>query len=268
MFWKLYKEDTMFGDITTEILIPQNIRAEGKIVAREGGILAGRDYVEMNLKRLSIEVEGLEDGASFEAGEVVLVLRGDAHAILKAERTVINVLGRMTGVATATRRVVEKVRKINQNVRIAATRKTLWGYLDKLAVKIGGGDTHRWNLGDMVMVKDNHLALVSKADLSRKLKDLSFTKKIEIEADTEEQAYIAAEIGADIIMLDNFSPEEVCKLASELKRKYKVLIEVSGGITEENVLDYAKCEVDVISMGSLTHSAKSLNFSMEVERIM
>lgn len=267
MFRILYEEDSMFGDITSDNIIPENMQAVGKIIAKEDGILAGSSYITKNLKKLGIEAKGMRDGTPFDINDVVIEVRGNAREILRAERTILNILGRMSGIATKTRKIVNEVKKINPNVRIACTRKTLWGYLDKIAVKIGGGDTHRWNLGDMVMIKDNHLALVSMEDAMNKLKDLSFTKKIEIEVESEEDAIKAARLGADIIMLDNMEPKEVCRIAKGLKEKYDVLVEVSGGITEKNVKDYAKCNVDVISMGSLTHSARSLNFSMELVKL-
>ncbi len=267
MFWKIYNEDNIFGDLTSDSIIPEGTEARGKIVAKEDGVLAGSSYIVEKLKKLNLEAEGMKDGAHFKKGNVVMEIRGDAREILKAERTVLNILGRMSGIATKTMRIVEKVKEINPHVRVACTRKTLWGYLDKIAVKIGGGDTHRWNLGDMVMIKDNHLSLISLDEAMERLKDLSFTKKIEVEADSEELALKAAELGADIVMLDNMSPEEVCRIAEKLKGKYNVLVEVSGGITEENIEKYARCNVDIISMGALTHSARSINFSMEMERV-
>ncbi len=266
MFRILYGEDTIHGDVTSEAIIPGDMEAEGIIIARERCVLAGMEYLRENLTGMGFEVEGLRDGEWVDSGTEVMRIRGNAREILKVERTVLNILGRMSGIATETRRVVEKVQKINSKVRIAATRKTLWGYLDKKAVEIGGGDTHRWNLGDMVMIKDNHIALVGLEEAVKRAKRVSFTKKIEVEVESEEEAIRVAELGADIIMLDNMTPEEVCRISKKL-RKYPVIIEVSGGITPENVVDYAKCDVDVISMGYLTHSAKSVNFSLELRRL-
>ncbi len=266
MFWLLYDEDMEHGDITSETVIPAEMNARARVVARERCMLAGAEYLAENLRALELEVTTLKDGTEVDEGTVVMKIQGNARRILSVERTLLNILGRMSGIATETRRIVEKVRRINPRIRIAATRKTLWGYLDKIAVKTGGGDTHRWNLGDMVMIKDNHLALVSLEDAIKSAREtVSFTKKIEVEVECEEDAVKAAELGADIILLDNLSPEEVCILARKL-RKYPVLIEVSGGITPDNVEDYARCDVDIISMGYLTHSAKSVNFSLEIEK--
>ena len=263
MFHILLKEDTLFGDITSEAIIPENMDAEAVVVAHEKGVLAGAEYVANNLREMGIYVSYVEDGKWVNSGEEVMHLRGNARKILITERTTLNILGRMSGIATLTRSITNKVRKINPNIRVAATRKTLWGYLDKMAVKIGGGDTHRLNLGDMVMIKDNHLALVPMEEAIRRAKKVSFTKKIEVEVEKEEDAIKAVETGVDIIMLDNMPVDEICTIAKKL-RKYSVIIEVSGGITPENVESYARCDIDVISMGYLTHSAKSMNFSLEI----
>ena len=265
MFWKMYNEDMIFGDITSEIL-PKDMRIEGLVISREKCIVAGIEYVVENLKKMRLEAQGIEDGSVAQKGEVILKIKGDARKVLSVERTVLNILSRLCGIATETKKIVEKVKKINPEVRIAATRKTLWGYLDKVAVKIGGGDTHRWNLGDMILIKDNHIKLLGLEKAIMLAKNVSFTKKIEVEVENEEDALKAAEIGVDIIMLDNFTPEKVCKTAKKL-RKYNTLIEVSGGITPENVEMYAKCDIDVISMGYLTHSSKSVNLSMDVRAI-
>jgi len=265
MFWLLYDEDMEHGDITSEAVIPKEMEVRACVIAREQCVLAGAEYVAKNLRALEMKVDTLKDGTEVNDGTVVMEIQGNARRILSVERTLLNILGRMSGIATETRRIVEKVRRINPRIRIAATRKTLWSYLDKIAVKTGGGDTHRWNLGDMVMIKDNHLALVSLQQAIERAKRVSFTKKIEVEVECEEDAVKAAELGVDIILLDNLSPKEVCTLVKKL-RKYPVLIEVSGGITPENVEDYARCDVDIISMGYLTHSARSVNFSLEIEK--
>ncbi len=263
MFWLLYGEDAEFGDITSETVIPKSLEAHASVIAKEKCILAGSEYLAENLRDLGMSVEHLSDGSEIQSGTMVMRISGNAREILKVERTVLNILGRMSGIATETRKIVSLVHKVNPHVKIAATRKTLWGYLDKIAVKIGGGDTHRWNLGDMVMIKDNHIALVGLEEAIKKAKDVSFTKKIEVEVENEMDAIKAAQLGVDIILLDNMGQEDVCKLAKKL-RKYGIMIEVSGGITPENIEDYAKCDVDVISMGYLTHSTRSINFSMEM----
>ena len=264
MFEKLYQEDMIFGDLTSDLIIPKDLDAIAKVIAKEDCILAGIDYLESKLKKFGLRVKKFaNDGKKAESGKVVMEIEGNAAKILSVERTLLNILGRMSGIATLTREMVNKARKVNPKVRIAATRKTLWGYLDKLAVEIGRGDPHRWNLSDMVLIKDNHIALVGLEEAIKRAKSASFTKKIEVEVENEEDAIKAAELGVDIIMLDNFLPEEVCKIAKKL-RQYNILIEVSGGITPQTLEDYAKCDVDVISMGFITHSAMSKDFSLEV----
>ncbi len=266
MFEKLYQEDMIFGDLTSGLIIPQDLNAIADVIAKEECILAGIDYLESKLKNFGLRVKKYEDdGEKVERGKVVMEIEGNAAKILSVERTLLNILGRMSGIATLTREMVDKARKVNPEVRIAATRKTLWGYLDKLAVEIGGGDPHRWNLADMVLIKDNHIALVGLEEAIKRAKGASFTKKIEVEVENEKDAIKAAELDVDIIMLDNLSPEEVCKISKKLRR-YRVLIEVSGGITPETLGDYAKCDVDIISMGFITHSAKHINFSLEIKK--
>ena len=178
----------------------------------------------------------------------------------------------MSGVATATNNVVEKVKKINPNIRVAGTRKTSPALqkFDKVAIAIGGGDTHRFALDDMVLIKDNHIAVVGsvKEALLLAKSKVSFSKKIEIEVENLSDALIACENGADIVMLDNMGPSEVIEVLTVLDDKNlrnNILIEVSGGINEDNILDYAKCDVDIISLGSLTHSTPSLNFSLDMD---
>ena len=265
MFWKMYHEDTIFGDITSEI-IPKDLKIDGFVIAQEKCVVAGVDYIIENLKKIGLESQGVEDGSIVDRGETILKIRGEARKVLAAERTILNILSRLCGIATETRKIVDKIKKINPKIRVAATRKTLWGYLDKMAVKIGGGDPHRWNLGDMILVKDNHIKLIGLEKAIAIAKKASFTKKIEVEVENEEDALKVSKMGVDIIMLDNFNPENVCRIAKRL-REYGVLIEVSGGITPENVEKYARCDIDIISMGYLTHSIKSINLSMDVRVI-
>jgi nicotinate-nucleotide pyrophosphorylase (carboxylating) len=169
---------------------------------------------------------------------------------------------------------VEKVRKAGYKTRIACTRKVAPGlsYFDKKAVMIGGGDTHRLHLDDMILIKDNHLAIVNDiAEAITKVREaVSFSKKVEVEASTTEQAVKAAEAGADIVMLDNFTPERARKTVELMRKKGfqgKVLIESSGGITEENLLEFAAAGVDIISLGEITHSPKALNLSLEIVEV-
>jgi nicotinate-nucleotide pyrophosphorylase (carboxylating) len=180
----------------------------------------------------------------------------------------------MSGIATSTRNLSQKIKKAHFNAKVASTRKSAPGllYFDKKAVIIGGGDPHRLHLDDMVLIKDNHIAVAGSLEKAVKLakQNISFTKRIEVEVASPSDALKAAELGADIVMLDNFQPAKV-KEAVELFKKGgfagKVLLEASGGIREENLLDYAAAGVDLISLGELTHSVKALDISLEIVRV-
>jgi len=266
-FERLLEDDTGFGDITSEIAIPEDLDAHSRVIAKEEGLVAGLKYLTGYVEKLGLNVILLKkDGESVKKGEVIALIDGNARKILLIERTFLNILGRMSGIATATRRVVDKAKNVNPNVRIAATRKTLLGQLDKIAVIIGGGDPHRWSLSDHILIKDSHIALVGLEEAVRRAKRTSFIRKIEVEVEKVDDTIKAVNLGVDIVLLDNFKPEQVFKAIKLLKSRglrKKILIEVSGGINEENVADYARYDVDIISMGSLTHSVKSMDFSME-----
>jgi nicotinate-nucleotide pyrophosphorylase (carboxylating) len=201
-----------------------------------------------------------------------MTFSGDARTLLSFERTMLNLLSRMSGIATATRRLSKKLEKAHLNTRIAATRKTAPGllYFDKKAASLGGGDPHRFHLDDMILIKDNHLALSENIETAIKQtkQKASFTKKIEVEVTSIADALKAAKAGADIIMLDNFSPQRIKETIESLKKLgllEKILTEASGGITEKNLVEYAQTQVNIISLGELTHSAKALDISMEIK---
>jgi len=222
---------------------------------------------------LSVKTE-VADGDEIKNGKVILRISGDARTILSAERTMLNLLSRMSGIATATRRLTEKLRKANATAKIAATRKTApcLGYFDKKAVLIGGGDPHRLHLDDMILVKDNHIAIAGSVEnaVKKARQNASFSKKIEVEVTRVADALKAAEAGADIIMFDNFSPTQIKEAVKGLKKAGffgKVLLEVSGGVTAENLMEYASTKVDIISMGELTHSVKALDISLEITKV-
>ncbi len=268
------KEDIGLGDITTDILIPKGSKAKGRIIVKEKGglLLAGISEVKLLFSILDLETkENFKDGEWVNFGDTILTVYGDAGLILMSERTALNLLMRMCGIATLTRNLSEKIKKLGVKTKISATRKVAPGllYFDKKAVKIGGGDTHRMHLEDAILIKDNHIALVGGLENAINLaKRASFTKKIEIEVRDKEQAVEATLLGADIIMLDNFSPQEVeetLKILREKGLREKVIIEVSGGVTEENLLDYARPEPDIISLGQLTHSVRAVDISLQVE---
>ena len=269
------EEDIGYGDITSQLVVPEDVEAVAEVVAKEAGVLAGVEEAEMAFGLLGAHVIwAMRDGSSIKPGDVVLRARGPARALLAAERTALNFMMRMSGIATATAELVELVKKAGSKARVAATRKTAPGlrFFDKKAVEIGGGDTHRLGLDDCVLIKDNHIAIVgSVAEAVRRAREaISFTKKIEVEVSTPEEALEAARAGADIIMLDNFSPGEVekaLKLLEEAGLRSSVLVEVSGRIGPDNIMDYASKDVDIISSGYLTHSARALDFSMRISSV-
>jgi len=270
-FLEWIKEDIPFWDITTEI-IPENCYCKAVLLAKSSGVAACIEEVAYFLEKLGFKVEILKNsGEEFSEGEAILEIEGKLKKLLMVERVILNILMHTCGVATATRKVVEKVKRINPKVVIAATRKTLPGlrYFEKKAVKIGGGDTHRFSLSDMVLIKNNHLKYFNsiKEAIEAARKVTSFSKKIEVEVSSPSEAIEAAKSGADIVMLDNFTPNQVAATMKLLEReglRDKVLVEVSGGITIENVEEYARLKPDIISMGWITHSVKAVDLSMKV----
>ena len=269
----MLREDEGFGDITSNALIPENKIFYAKLITKDDGILAGIEIIKEMFSEYGIEIiSSKKDGDEIAKGDVLLELEGNARKILLLERTALNLLMRMSGVATITNRIVKKVHDVNPKIRVAGTRKTAPALqkFDKLAISIGGGDTHRNALDDMVLIKDNHIAVVGsvKEALQLAKENISFSKKIEIEVESTEDAIIACENGADIVMFDNMTPQEAQDTLNVLEEKdlrKDVLIEISGGITEDNILDYAPLDVDIISLGSLTHQASSLNFSLDMD---
>lgn len=269
------REDIGHGDITSSSLIEVDQRAKARLFYREAGIAAGLEEAAMVFEILGCDVVSHAcDGESVNPGDTLMEIEGPARAILSGERTALNIVGRMAGIATAVAEAQRIASEASPSVRVAATRKTLPGLreLDKKAVSLGGGDTHRLRLDDCVLIKDNHLELVpSITDAVVRAKEhVSFTKKIEVEVRTLAEAAEAAEAGADIVMFDNMSPGEIRICLGALKGRglhEGRLFEASGGITHENLADYAGSGVDIVSMGSLTHSVRSLNVKIEIEMI-
>ena len=264
------REDIGAGDITSELVVPEMVKARGRIICKEDCILAGIEEASMVFEDLGGKVSNaLKDGSSVKKGEVVLEVKGTARSLLAGERLALNLVMRMSGIATVTHALAERCRRINPKVRIAATRKTTPGFRDfeKKAVIIGGGFPHRYGLYDAVLVKDNHIAMAGGIEEAlRRAKRAGPAKKVEIEVQTPEEARTALAKGADIIMLDNFNPEDALKLSAELRKKRpEILIEVSGGIKPETIEKYAPA-ADIISLGWLTHSYKSIDFSMDIEK--
>jgi len=265
---RFIEDDAPFGDITSSLVIP-DITCNAIMKAEQGGIIAGLTEVSTLCSHFDITVkQSAKDGDIVRKNDMILSLSGDAKKILLVERTALNIVGRMSSIATQTRKMVDIVSSVNPQCRVAATRKTCPGFqiFDKKAVQIGGGDPHRMNLSDGILIKDNHLALVPLISAIRAAKNVSVFKKIEVEVETSDDALIAATTGADIIMLDNMSPDLVARTIELLKRKgmrERILIELSGGITESSLINYAALDVDIISLGFLTHSV--CNFSVNLE---
>jgi nicotinate-nucleotide pyrophosphorylase (carboxylating) len=272
---QLLAEDIGLGDVTSAAVVPSGLTAEAAVKAKEAGTAAGVEEAAVLAESLGLNVKAeVADGEAFRKGQVIMKISGDARTILSAERTILNLISRMSGIATTTRKLTAKLKKARVKARIAATRKTAPGllYFDKKAVLIGGGDPHRLHLDDMVLVKDNHITVAGSIENAVKnaKQNASFSKKIEVEVARVTDVLKAAEAGADIIMLDNFSPKQI-RAAVELLKKAgffgKILLEASGKITAENLLEYATTQVDIISMGELTHSVEALDVSLEITRI-
>ncbi|WP_246998080.1 carboxylating nicotinate-nucleotide diphosphorylase [Halosolutus gelatinilyticus] len=257
------REDVGHHDVTNDV--PGE--TIGSLVANEPGTAAGLEAASAVFEYLDVGVlEALDDGTEIDPGDELLRVEGPAREVLRGERIAVNLAGHASGIATRTREAVDRARTESDDVRIAATRKTTPGLrgLEKRAVVAGGGDTHRLDLSHMAMVKDNHVAeLGLEGAIDRFQARASFATKIHVEVETVDDAPRAAAAGADVVLLDNMSPDETRTAVDRLRDDGHdaVLAEASGGITIETVADYAATGVDVISMGALTHSAPSLDLS-------
>ncbi|MGA8916937.1 MAG: carboxylating nicotinate-nucleotide diphosphorylase [Nitrososphaeraceae archaeon] len=269
------REDIGRGDITSNSVLKPNLLASSTILCKdsEQAVVAGLREVGIVFDLCKCSCTALVDeGSMVSRGNEVMRIKGRARDILKAERTALNLLMRMSGIATETKKFVEMVKKISKDIEIAGTRKTAPGLrsFDKKAIKIGGGRTHRNSLDEMVLIKDNHLVLTGSIgeSISSAKKLVGNNIKVECEVTDLQSAIEAINFGADIIMLDNFSPQEVenaTRVLKELGLRQKCLLEISGGISLANVSQFAKSNPDIISVGSLTHSVKSVDFSLEVD---
>ncbi len=265
-------DDIGLGDVTTQAIIPPNLTVSAAVVAKEDGVVAGIEEATILAEFLGLRVKGkVVDGEKIKNKQVLMEISGDARTLLSAERTMLNLLSRLSGIATATRTLTEKLKKAGASTKIAATRKSAPGllYFDKKAIIIGGGEPHRFHLDDMILIKDNHLAIVGGLEQAMKKAraNVSFTKKIEVEVTKVPDVLNAARAGADAIMLDNFSVDQVKEAVALLKKAGfldKVILEASGGIRAEDILSYGAAKVDVISLGFLTHSVKALDISLEI----
>lgn len=244
---------------------------KAEITVKEEGILAGLEEVKQIFDYLSVQYSSeFEDGDRIKSGDTILTARGAGAKILKAERLVLNFLGRMSGVATLTDKFVNEARKVDEHVKVAGTRKTTPGFrkYEKKAIAIGGGDPHRFGLYEAVIIKDNYIKLMGLENAIKKAKEkASFTRKIEVEVESIADALRAAELKVDIIMLDNMTAEEVkecVRLLNERGLRDGLILEASGGINMENIKEFASTGVDVVSIGMITHAAKWVGFSMDV----
>jgi len=265
-------EDLGKGDITTNSLIPQGKVGVASILAKEKGILAGVAIAEEVFRRVDAELKIevlLEDGAKVSVGDIIATVEGRIASILKAERTALNFLQRLSGIATETNRYVEAVEGLP--VQIMDTRKTTPGLraLEKYAVKVGGGKNHRMHLGDAILIKDNHLAALRNEGLSiREIVEKAWqnapsSTQVEVEVKTPQEALEAAEAGSSVIMLDNMSIDDMREVVKMIRGVAS--IEASGKIILDKVRAVAETGVDFISVGALTHSTKALDISLELE---
>lgn len=283
----LAQDDLVPKDLTVEALGIKTKKATAAIVAREDGVAAGIEEVLLLLREYRVEAT-LEkvDGDAIRAGDVLLRVEGDETALLSLERVALNVLQRMSGIATAARRLQERASRISPETHIVGTRKTLWGLLDKRALHLGNGGTHRLGLGDAVLVKNNHLALLAAREeeavrtaIERAWKLREESAFIEVEVRSEEAALEAARTFLRLqqeaeareypclVMLDNMAPAEIRRVLESLRPEglwESTLIEASGGVTEQNLEEYARTGVDAISIGALTHSARALDISQRI----
>jgi nicotinate-nucleotide pyrophosphorylase (carboxylating) len=257
-------EDIGKGDITSALL--PKIKISARIISREDAIVAGTVYAKEIFKLNGCNVKILKkDGSRIKPNQTIMIIRGYAEKILACERTALNLLTRMSGIATQTN---ELVKKIPNKTKLYATRKTAPGlrYFDKEAVEIGGGKKHRLRLDEMVMIKDNHIAVENSLLVIIKKAKRKY-KKFEVEVENTSDAVLAAKEGAAIIMLDNFSPTQIMKTIKVLKNqklRNKVLLEASGGINSKSISKYSKTGVDIISIGSITNSVKGIDMSLEI----
>lgn len=265
------KEDAPFGDVTSDALL-EDIRCRAFITAREGGVIAGLNEAAVLFMHFGATIlDNSIDGSEVVSGTIVLSLEGPARGILLVERTALNIIGRMSGIATRTRKMSSLIRSSGCSCRISATRKTAPGLrlLDKKAVLLGGGDPHRMSLSDGVLIKDNHLALVPLVTAIQRAKETSCYRKVEVEVSAPADAVSAAKAGADILLLDNMTPAlviETLRLCEDAGVRDSLIIEVSGNINETNLLSYAIPGIDRISAGVLTHSVRNFDVGLDIIR--
>lgn len=263
------QEDAGRGDLTTALVVPRGSSARARLEARASGVVAGLEVAAACFEAAGGDgvkwIAEASDGDEVSAGTALARVDGDLSAILLAERVALNILGRLSGIATLTRRYVDAT--AGSKTKIVDTRKTTPALraLEKHAVAVGGGTNHRFGLDDGILVKDNHIAAAGGIGPAtrRAVEGAPHGLKVEVEVQTLEQMEEAIEAGADVVLLDNMSPAEVARAVKDAAGR--VVLEASGGITLQNVGEYARTGVDLISIGALTHSATSLDVALEVE---
>jgi nicotinate-nucleotide pyrophosphorylase (carboxylating) len=270
---RFLREDIGQGDLTSEYIVDEDSKSSSSIICKsEVAVVAGLEEVRTIFDICNCKSNALvKDGDIVKNGRKVMKIKGNTRSILKAERTALNLIMRMSGIATDTKKFVDIVRTVSNDIKITGTRKTAPGlrFFDKKSIVLGGGYAHRNSLDEMILIKDNHHAVTSSIRRSILKAKLKAGKNIMIECEVSDtkSSVEAIKSGADIIMLDNFSPQEAQKTISYLKRsglREKILVEISGGVNILNIKDYATALPDMISVGSLTHSSQSIDFSMEI----
>ena len=276
------KEDVRTGDITSQAVVDRFLNVDAVIMSHEKGVVCGMEIVERVFAAVEYSLRFrpmVKDGDCIESGQEIAFIEGEAQAILRAERTALNFLGMLSGVATRTREMADKT--MGTKAKVYDTRKTipLHRYLQKYAVTVGGGRNHRRGLWDMVLIKDNHIRalamqmktsdseIIIKEAIRRARRNAQKNVRIEIEVETLKECGYALEEKPDVIMLDNMSPEMVRDAVALRKNgnmEEKVLFEVSGGINEDNIENYAKTGIEIISIGAITGSVRPIDFSLEI----
>jgi nicotinate-nucleotide pyrophosphorylase (carboxylating) len=271
MLANFLQEDIGTGDITSNSVIQSELFAKAEIVCKSGvAIVCGLEEAVILFDICGCASKILiKDGSRVKKGMTVMKVSGNARAILKAERVALNIIMRMSGTATETRRMAD----LAKGITILATRKTAPGlrYFDKKAVVAGGGGAHRMRLDDMVLIKDNHLALAGPAEECVRLagRNVGSSIRVECEAKNVKEAIAAISAGADIVMLDNFTPKQAAEAIKQIAKmglRKKVKIEISGGVNAKNIRQYARAKPDFISLGYITHSPKAIDFSLEITK--
>jgi nicotinate-nucleotide pyrophosphorylase (carboxylating) len=271
---RFLREDIGQGDLTSQYTVNKDLKSSSQIICKsEIAVVAGLEEAKIIFEICNCDSKALvNDGDIVKRGIRVMKINGNTRAILKAERTALNLIMRMSGIATDTKKFVDIVKTVSKDIKVMGTRKTAPGlrYFDKKSIILGGGHSHRNTLDELILIKDNHLAVttsIQSAITNARLK-AGKNMMIECEVSNTKSSIEAIKSGADIIMLDNFTPEMAQKTISYLRKsglREKVLIEISGAVNISNIKDYALALPDMISIGSLTHSSNSIDFSMNME---